>query len=90
MTNEKLEEAAEKYHNKISKKRNTQLGVPSEDFIAGAKWQAEKMYSEEDLKKAIDLARVFSKITENDGYDEFEYTPIEIIQQFKNKYNDCY
>jgi len=45
----------------------------------------ERMYSEEDLKKAIDLARVFSKITENDGYDEFEYTPIEIIQQFKNK-----
>jgi hypothetical protein len=41
------------------------------------------MYSEEDLKKAIDLARVFSKIAENDGYDEFEYTPIEIIQLFK-------
>jgi hypothetical protein len=45
--------------------------------------QKEKMYSEEDLKKAIDLARVFSKIAENDGYDEFEYTPIEIIQLFK-------
>jgi hypothetical protein len=47
------------------------------------KQQKKKMYSEEDLKKAIDLARVFSKIAENDGYDEFEYTPIEIIQLFK-------
>jgi hypothetical protein len=37
-----LEEAAEKYHNKISKKRNTQLGVPYQDFEAGAKWQAEQ------------------------------------------------
>jgi hypothetical protein len=54
-------------------------------FIDGAKWQAERSYSEENLKKAIDLARVFSKNTENDGYDEFEYTPIEIVQQFKNK-----
>jgi hypothetical protein len=46
---ETLEEAAEKYHKKISKKRNTQLGIPSQDFEAGAKWQAKRMYSEEDM-----------------------------------------
>jgi hypothetical protein len=51
MKNETLEEAAEKYHNKISKKRNTQLGVPSEDFIAGAKWQAKRMYTLEQISK---------------------------------------
>jgi hypothetical protein len=73
---ETLEEAADKFSKELSQ-------VVA--FYEGAKYQAERMYSEEDLKKAIDLARVFSKITENDGYDEFEYTPIEIIQQFKNK-----
>jgi hypothetical protein len=88
MKNETLEEAAEKYSLELLEAKTIQ---PHEKtwiksmFIYIAKWQAERMYSEEDLKKAIDLARVFSKITENDGYDEFEYTPIEIIQQFKNK-----
>jgi hypothetical protein len=75
---ETLEEAAEKQWGNVH--RTGVLG-----FIDGGNWQAERMHSEEDLKKAIDLARVFSKITENDGYDEFEYTPIEIIQQFKKE-----
>ena len=43
------------------------------------------LYTEEEVRKAIDLARVFYKITENDGYDEFKHTPIEIIQLFKKK-----
>lgn len=53
---ETLEEAAEKYSNKvwdniityqdaISEKINTKI-----DFINGAKWQAERMYSEEEVK----------------------------------------
>ena len=95
---ETLEEAAErlqkdKYGIFISKdaevKGQLVIDTARAAFLSGmtesAKWQQQRMYSEEDLKKAIDLARVFSKITENDGYDEFEYTPIEIIQQFKNK-----
>ena len=57
MTNETLQEAAEKYHNKISKKRNTQLGVPSEDFIAGAKWQQQRMYSEEEVIAIVEKSR---------------------------------
>jgi hypothetical protein len=57
MTNETLEEAAKKYHNKISKKRNTQLGVPSEDFIAGAKWQQQRMYSEEEVIAIVEKSR---------------------------------
>jgi hypothetical protein len=44
------------------------------------------MYSEEEVLKAIDISRVFYKTTENDGYDEFKHTPIEIIEQFKNKF----
>ena len=42
---ETLEEAAEKY----SKNELSKLG-----FINGAKWQAERMYSEEELEQEID------------------------------------
>jgi hypothetical protein len=79
MTNETLQEAAEKYHNKISKKRNTQLGVPSEDFIAGAKWQSERMYSEEEV---IDLLQEM-----NDWPTTFEgrIDIREWFEQFKKK-----
>jgi hypothetical protein len=45
----------------------------------------ERMYSEADIKKAIDLARELTKTNENDGYDEYTHTSIEIIQQFKKK-----
>ena len=45
MKQETLEEAAEKY----SKNELSKLG-----FINGAKWQAEKMYSEEELQQKID------------------------------------
>jgi hypothetical protein len=48
-----LEEAAEKYENSFKES----IGIEAVDFIAGAKWQAERMYSEEEvielLKKAL-------------------------------------
>ena len=75
-----LEEAAEKYHNKISKKRNTQLGVPSEDFIAGAKWQAERMYSE--MRKAFEAGELSKEDDINgDGETLFD----EWLEQHKKK-----
>ena len=44
---ETLEEAAEKWFNKDGFYPN-----PKQGFISGAKWQQERMYSEEDLKEA--------------------------------------
>ena len=44
---EKLKEAAEKWFNKDGFYPN-----PKQGFISGAKWQQERMYSEEDLKEA--------------------------------------
>ena len=41
------------------------------------------MYSEEEVIKAIGAARVFYKTDEDDGYDEFKHTPIEIIHSLK-------
>ena len=82
---ETLEEAAEKYHKKISKKRNTQLGVPSEDFIAGAKWQQERSYSEEDMRGAF-IAGGNSQIEEDDDYGtEYDAYMEEWFEQFKKK-----
>jgi hypothetical protein len=76
---ETLEEAAEKYHNKISKKRNTQLGVPFEDFTKGAKWQQERMYSEEEVHKIIES---YQNMMENNPI----HTHYDIwFEQFKKK-----
>jgi hypothetical protein len=54
---ETLEEAAFHYSkNKINK--NTSLL----DFTKGAKWQAERMFSEEDMRNAFDSAREFNSL----------------------------
>ena len=57
-------------------------------FIAGAEWQAERMYSEEDLRKAIALSRKSDYIKDWSGgiqaldkYDENEI--IDIINKEK-------
>jgi hypothetical protein len=77
---ETLEEAAEKYHKKISKKRNTQLGIPSQDFEAGAKYQAKRMYSEEELKRICSKAWLKTPNTPN-MLEEFD----KWFEQFKKK-----
>jgi hypothetical protein len=75
---ETLEEAAEKYHNKISKKRNTQLGVPSEDFIAGAKWQAKRMYNDAEVLRIVTSCKEY--LSFGDEFDEKEW-----FEQHKKK-----
>jgi hypothetical protein len=56
MTNETLEEAAEKYanaweeiHPQLDWQNMTPIEASKIDFIEGAKWQAERMYSEEEV-----------------------------------------
>ena len=69
MEQETIEEAAERFY-PISK--GGSMWMPSahdcnqankqEGFIAGAKWQAERMYSEEDLREVFKIWRIaFSK-----------------------------
>ena len=68
MKKETLEEAAEKYINDdldlyeslVDGHISYNIGIDllNKLFIAGAKYQAERMYSEEDLRKAIQLARL--------------------------------
>ena len=74
--NKELEEAAERHYiNCIPSDRHS--------FISGANWQAERMYSEEDLREAFKQSRQ-CKIFEKDMppvYNEFE----DWFEQFKKK-----
>ena len=56
---ETLEEAAYNYENSFKESDGTE----SVDFISGAKWQAERMYSEEEV---LNLWKVYIKL--NDGF----------------------
>ena len=51
---ETLEEVAENYENKDQHQRSKL------DFIEGAKWQQERMYSEEDLIDAFNEGQAFN------------------------------
>ena len=71
---ETLEEAAEKYADnqsdtsmrqdplEFSKSGEELWEEAKEDFKAGAKWQQERSYSEEDMKNAFDSAREFNSL----------------------------
>ena len=56
------------------------IGTKRESFIAGAKWQAERMYSEEDMKKAYEHG-MWALVDGNGHGDTFE----EWFEQFKKK-----
>ena len=85
---ETLEEVAEKYSENWEEitgldYENT---VPSEvnklDFINGAKWQQERMYSEEDLREAFRQGELNINYSEMYGLDS-ELTEQQWFEQFK-------
>ena len=80
---ETIEEAANIESKNHYKDQSDYWAIGFDSFKRGAKWQAEKMYSVEEVIKAIGTARVFYKTDEDDGYDEFKHTPIEIIHSLK-------
>ena len=77
MEKETLEEAAEHYAEGKSSNstfRNTHI----RDFKAGADWQQERMYSEEEIKQIIDKTLI--------EYSDFELADIpHWFEQFKKK-----
>jgi len=79
---ETLEEAVEKYSSKMwgvyfDDKHpdvaitNTQGEISIQDFIAGAKWQAERMYSEEELEVAFFEGRE-NTLSFNEWFEQFK------------------
>ena len=83
--NETLEEVAEKYASKIwdysDSNEKTLHANCKKAFIKGAKWQQEKMYSEEDMFKFLDFIN-------NRYYGSFSIDKEDLqewFEQFKNK-----
>jgi hypothetical protein len=82
MEKETIEEAADSY----SSNPIFRIGTPRQDmkrgFELGAKWQAERMYSEEDLREAFrqgqdnmdysDIYGLDSKLTEQEWFEQFK------------------
>jgi len=85
MKQETLEEAADNFANDCTLVSDT---ASHEAFIAGAKWQAERMYSEEDVQNLIKIIEWYddnSDVRPNwdriiDGLTMFEW-----FEQFKKK-----
>jgi len=75
--NKELEEAAERHYINC---------IPSDrySFIAGAKWQEQRMYSEDDLREAFRQGRDGVNYNEVFGYTS-EFTEQEWFNQFKKK-----
>jgi hypothetical protein len=71
---ESLEEAAEKYRDYWLETKGLTL---TDTFIAGAKWQAERMYSEEEVKK------LFNRYNEFIAHHDIEEWQTWINKQFK-------
>jgi hypothetical protein len=76
---ETLEEAAERLVN-----RPYGDVVSKSSFIAGAKWQAERMYSEEDMREAFRQGENNVSYNSKYGYT-FKLTEKEWFEQFKKK-----
>ena len=83
MKEETLEEAADNWS--LHERKSKWGGIVKNSFKAGAKWQAEKMYSEEDMRKAF-IAGGNSQIEEDDDYGtEYDAYMEEWFEQFKKK-----
>jgi hypothetical protein len=75
---QKLEDAAERYAERKSSSSVFQE-AHKKDFIAGAKWQQERMYSEEEVEKIFKQAQLCA--VKSDGV----YFKYETFEQFKKK-----
>jgi hypothetical protein len=77
MKQETLEEAAENYTKQFDYAEDSS---PQLDFIEGAKWQAERMYSEEEVEQIFNIGQMIK------NYGDYKpYTFKEALEQFKKK-----
>jgi hypothetical protein len=89
MKQETLEEAAERYYiDNIFCDGITDFehDIAIRCYIAGAKWQAEKMYNDEDIYSLLDFIRN-NAVETDEGWqiNKIVYTNEELFEYFKNK-----
>jgi hypothetical protein len=75
MKQETLEEVIKREYE--TRKFNSDFPFDPQSFKLGAKWQQERMYSEEDMKLSFETGRNFQLTGENNFN--------ELIEQFKKK-----
>ena len=91
MKQETLEEVAENYKiNTIKSGRSHRVEYTEQiklDFIQGAKWQQERMYTKEDIKFAYEQGARLALISQSSlALHKGEFpNPDEWFEQFKNK-----
>ena len=74
---ETLEEAAINYTKQFDYAEDSS---PQMDFIEGAKWQAERRYSEEEVRQIFDIGQMIK------NYGDYKpFTFKEALEQFKKK-----
>ena len=76
MEKETLEEATERIIN--NKDLSWENDYAKESFIKGANWQAERMYSEEQLRKSFHVGRLYQGRESDTTFEEW-------FEQFKKK-----
>jgi hypothetical protein len=83
MKQETIEEAAVDYISEKSE-RAREYGMVFNAIRFGAKWQAERMYSEEDLREAFRQGQDNMDYSDTYGWDS-KLTEQEWFEQFKKK-----
>ena len=79
---ETLEEAAEKHSKEMFSKNGDLNAIAHTSFIKGAKWQQERSYSEEEVRKMLEDAVHESRMQDDKSED---YIVNETIFEFKKK-----
>lgn len=81
MKKETLEKAADKYR----KTTSNNMYLEKTAFIAGAKWQAEKMYSKEEVLEHLNILIMMSSSKLDEFTNDEEMVTIKWFEQFKKK-----
>lgn len=85
MKQETLEEAANKANGYNVYAKETKAPIFNEGFIAGAKWQAEKMYSKEEVLEHLNILIMMSSSKLDEFTNDEEMVTIKWFEQFKKK-----
>jgi hypothetical protein len=82
---ETLEEAAKNWGDKFYGEYDDIREYMASAFVKGAKWQAERMYSEDDLRKAFKHGILFKKQSVSTCEEAIEAEFSMLVEQFKKK-----
>ena len=70
--NKKLKEAAERFAETYFNRDETSMGNSKTSFIDGAKWQQERMYSEEEVKSILLKTDRFLRADLDKWFEQFK------------------